>query len=161
MRAGGLPSAVKNPNPAPPIRVEIPAVGLDAPVVAVGLNPGGSIDMPAPDLAGWYRYGPAPGAIGPAVLVGHVDMRSGPAVFYRLTAARTGDRITVVQADGDPVSFIVTAVTQMRKAAFPTAMVFAPTPQPTLRLVTCAGDFDPRSGHYLDSFIVWAAGPAS
>ena len=98
------PSVSSDPTPTMPLTVSRPvtvrAVGLSAAVVPVGLDGNGQIDVPDPSLAGWYQPGPAPGAIGPAVLVGHVDTRSGGAVFYKLTAARPGDEIDVVRADG-------------------------------------------------------------
>jgi hypothetical protein len=90
------------------------------------------------------------------VLVGHVDSREGPAVFYPLSKARPGEAILVAGADGSVARFTLTAVTRLPKTAFPTAAVFAPTPVPTLRLITCTGTFDTRSGHYLDSLILWA-----
>jgi hypothetical protein len=141
---------------APPTRVDIPAVALTAMVVPVGLAPDGSIAVPPPTVAGWYRLGPPPGAVGPAVLVGHVDSRAGPAVFYRLTAVRAGDVVVVIRADGSLARFTISRVTTIGKSRFPTAAVFAPTTQATLRLITCTGTFDPVSGHYLDSLIVWA-----
>jgi hypothetical protein len=141
---------------APPVQVDIPAVGLAAPVVAVGLDTSRQLDIPAPSLAGWYRLGPAPGAIGPAVIVGHVDTYTGPGVFYRLTAVRTGDEVDIVHAGGARSRFVITAVTVVTKAAFPSAAVFAPTSGPTLRLITCTGAFNPTSRHYVDSLIAWA-----
>jgi sortase (surface protein transpeptidase) len=94
--------------------------------------------------------------VGPAVLVGHVDSRAGPAVFYRLTAVQVGDVVVVVHADGSLARFSISAVTAVRKSRFPTAAVFAPMTQATLRIITCAGTFDPATGHYQDSLIVWA-----
>jgi hypothetical protein len=141
---------------AQPVRVEVPAVGLKAAVVAVGVGVDGSIDVPTPSIAGWYRLGAAPGAAGPAVLVGHVDWMSGPAVFYDLTGVRAGDEVLVGRADGSVVRFVVNRISEVRKAAFPTNAVFAPTIRPALRLITCWGAFDAHSRHYLDSLIVWA-----
>jgi hypothetical protein len=145
-----LPVAV-----ARPVQVDIPAVGLSAPVVPVGLNVAGQMVMPNPSVAGWYRLGPAPGAVGPAVIVGHVDTYKGAAVFYQLTAVRVGEEIVVVRADGGRSRFVITAVTVVRKAVFPTQDVFAPTPTASIRLITCTGTFDLRSRHYVDSLIVW------
>jgi sortase (surface protein transpeptidase) len=157
VRANAEPMPVRSTEPvAAPVRVEVPAVGLSAPVTATGLGSDGSIELPAVSVAGWYREGPAPGAIGPAVLVGHVDSRSGPAVFYRLTALRVGDVVVVDRADGSAVRFQIYQVTVVRKSAFPTAAVFAPTAGADLRLVTCTGVFDPAQHHYLDSLIAWA-----
>jgi hypothetical protein len=141
---------------AAPRHVEIAAVGLSAPLTPVGLASDGSIQIPDVSVAGWYRDGPAPGSIGPAVLVGHVDSRAGPAVFYRLTDVRVGDVVVVDRADGSTVRFRIYQVSVIRKSAFPTAAVFAPTARPALRLVTCTGVFDPTLHHYLDSFIAWA-----
>lgn len=149
-------SAPPLPAPvAPPVSVAIPAVGLLARVVPIGLNAVGQIEMPAPVLAGWYRLGPAPGAVGPAVIVGHVDTYQGPAVFYRLTGVRTGEEIDVLRADGSHTRFVVSAVTEVRKTAFPSTAVFGPTSGATIRLITCTGPFNPTSRHYVDSLIVW------
>ena len=142
---------------APPVRVEVAAVGLSAAIVPVGLTAAGDMEVPAPSLAGWYQLGPAPGAIGPAVLVGHVDSRAGPAVFYRLTALHAGDIVVVVRADGSHTRFVISAVTVIGKAAFPLAAVFAPTAHPELRLVTCTGPFNPKSGHDTDSLLAWGS----
>jgi sortase (surface protein transpeptidase) len=137
--------------------VKIPAVGLSAKIVPIGLNALGQIEMPAPTLAGWYRLGPAPGAVGPAVIVGHVDTHTGPAVFYRLTGVRAGEMVDVVRADGSHSRFVISGVTEVKKAVFPSAAVFGPTSGATIRLITCTGPFDPTSRHYLDSLIVWGA----
>jgi sortase (surface protein transpeptidase) len=130
---------------------------MSARIVPVGLDAQGQqLEVPSPALVGWYRLGPAPGAVGPAVIVGHVDMLSGPAAFYRLTGVRTGEVILIVRADGTRSRFVVTRVTQVKKTAFPSTAVFGPTPTPTLRLITCTGPFNPHSHHYIDSLIVWA-----
>jgi sortase (surface protein transpeptidase) len=111
--------------------------------------------MPAPALAGWYRRGPAPGAVGPAVIVGHVDTYQGAAVFYRLTGVRTGEDIDVLRADGSHARFVISGVTEVKKTAFPSTAVFGPTSGATIRLITCTGPFNPTSRHYVDSLIVW------
>jgi sortase (surface protein transpeptidase) len=98
--------------------------------------------------------------MGPAVLVGHVDSRSGAAVFYRLTAVRAGDEIDVVRADGSRSRFVISGVTVVEKAVFPSDAVFAATPDAAIRLITCTGAFNPRSHHYVDSLIVWGAATA-
>jgi Sortase domain len=140
---------------APPVMVSIPAVGLSARVVPVGLTGTGQMQMPDPSVAGWYRLGPAPGAVGPSVLVGHVDTLRGPGVFYRLTAVHAGDEVVVVRADGSQARFVISGVTVVNKTAFPTSAVFGPTPAAALRLITCTGEFDPSIHHYLDSLIAW------
>ena len=107
-------------------------------------------------LAGWFTGGPLPGADGPAVIAGHVDSKTGPAVFYRLGDLRRGDTLRVQRADGAWLAFEVTGSARYAKAAFPTEAVFGPVPGPVLRLVTCGGPFDQASGHYLDNLVVTA-----
>jgi hypothetical protein len=71
--------------PSPPVRLEIPAIGVSSPLVRLGLNPDGTMQVPGDfQVAGWFTGGPQPGQLGPAVTAGHVDSRPGPAVFYRL-----------------------------------------------------------------------------
>lgn len=138
-----------------PVKVIIPAIGLKARVVPVGLDSAGQMQMPAPTVAGWYRLGPAPGALGPAVIAGHVDTYKGPAVFYRLTGIRRGDAVRVLRADGSRADFIITKVTVVKKTAFPSNAVFGPTANSDIRLITCTGTFDTHTRSYLDSLIAW------
>jgi len=153
---GGDPPGPAAGAIAPPSRVDIPAIGLSATVVPVGLTNDGGLEVPPSDRAGWYRLGPSPGEVGPAVVVGHLDSGAGPAVFHRLPAARIGDRVVVIHTDGSVTHFAISATTTINKSRFPTATVFAPTDRPALRLITCTGPFDQASGHYLDSLIIWA-----
>jgi sortase (surface protein transpeptidase) len=142
---------------AVPVRLRIPSVGIDAPVEPVGQSADGAVA--APDgwrLAGWYDGGPRPGQQGPAVIVGHVDSRSGPAVFFLLPRTRPGDPIYVDRADGSTVRFRVTGRLQVAKSRFPADLEYAPTLQASLHLVTCAGSFDTSTGHYRDNVIVSA-----
>jgi sortase (surface protein transpeptidase) len=134
--------------------VAIPAIGLSARIVPVGLTVGGHMDLPSPSVAGWYRWGTTPGAAGPSVLVGHVDSIHGPAVFYRLSAARTGEKVRVTRADGSATTFTITKVTVVSKTHFPSRAVFGPTRQAAIRLITCAGPFAAGTG-YADSLIIW------
>lgn len=145
-------------NASPPVRVSIPAVGLSARLVPVGLNQGRQIEMPPPSVAGWYRPALAVqslGAAGPLVLVGHVDTYIGPAVFYRLTGVRRGNKVEVVRANGSQATFIISRVTVVKKTTFPLNAVFRPTAKPAIRLITCTGFFDTQTGHYVDSLIAW------
>ena len=87
--------------------IEIPAVGVDALLVPVGLRADRTMEVPPVDQAGWYEPGPRPGEAGPAVIVGHVDSRRGPAVFFRLRDLRPGDRIVVGLDGGAARSFLV------------------------------------------------------
>jgi len=147
---------------AEPVSLEIPRIGVRAPLGGVGRDAAGAIAVPAPgrdasDRAYWYRGLARPGAPGPAVLVGHVDSRvGGPAVFYRLGELVPGDVVTVHRADGTAARFAVRALGRYPKATFPAATVYASTPGPSLRLITCGGGFDSRHGSYLDNVVVFA-----
>jgi sortase (surface protein transpeptidase) len=103
------------------------------------------------------RRGPEPGEQGPAVIAGHLDSLTGPAVFYRLRELTAGDVISVDRADQSRVDFIVSRVEQHAKGAFPTDAVYGATPLSELRLITCGGAFNRRTGHYLDNVIVFAS----
>jgi hypothetical protein len=143
-------------RPSRPVSIAVPAAGVDARVVPVGLGTDGAMEVPEVDLAGWYRLGPRPGERGPAVIVGHVDSREGPAVFFRLGQLRRGDRIVVVQAGGAAVAFTVERVERHAKQALPVERIWNRTSQPVLRLITCGGSFDRSTGHYRDNVIVYA-----
>jgi sortase (surface protein transpeptidase) len=139
------------------VSIAIPVVGVDARVAPVGLRADRTIEVPGVDLAGWYELGPRPGEPGPAVIVGHVDSRRGPAVFFRLGELRRGDRIVIGLQGGGARSFLVERVERRPKSALPTQRIWARTRRPVLRLITCGGTFDRSTGHYRDNVIVYAA----
>jgi sortase (surface protein transpeptidase) len=142
-----------------PVRVVIPAIGVDAPVTHVGQNPDGTVQTPplsARNLAGWYDRSVTPGQAGSSVLVGHVDSQAGPSVFFGLKHLRPRDLVKIRRADGTTAVFAVDGVQAASKAAFPTRAVYAATSFPSLRLVTCGGPFDYATGHYADNIIVYA-----
>jgi LPXTG-site transpeptidase (sortase) family protein len=107
-------------------------------------------------VAGWYTGSPRPGAVGSAVIAGHIDSKAGPGVFFRLSSLRPGDRVYVRRADGTLTAFRVTAVHAYPKDSFPTAAVYGATPDSELRLVTCGGTFDYATGSYLSNTVVYA-----
>ncbi|OLR94402.1 class F sortase [Actinokineospora bangkokensis] len=143
-------------------RVTIPSIGVDSTLVPLTLDAAGALQAPSDyALAGWYTDGPTPGDPGPAVIAGHVDSRSGPAVFFRLRDLVPGDRVAVTRSDATSASFTVDAVERYPKAEFPTAAVYGPTPGPSLRLITCGGDFDSGKRSYEDNIVVYATADAS
>ncbi|WP_244200378.1 class F sortase [Micromonospora arborensis] len=156
------PSVAAAPVPqGPPTRVRVNRIGVDTALTVLGLDRAGALIPPSDfDVAGWYGGGPAPGDVGPAVLAGHLDSRRGPAVFARLGELRPGDRVEVWRG-GQRLSFRVTGSLRTRKDRFPTEAVYGPTPGAELRLVTCGGDFDRRSGHYRDNVVVFAVTEAA
>jgi Sortase domain len=163
---------VAGPPPAPSVRVvraDRPSsepVGLAAP--AIGLVANGlerlrldadrSLEAPADyQRAGWFAGGPAPGDQGPAVIVGHVDSYRGPGVFFRVRDLRPGEEVVVTRADGTAVRFVVDAVEQYAKDAFPADRVYGDTPGAELRLITCGGAFDRAARSYRDNVVVFAS----
>ncbi len=145
------------PMVAPPVRLRIPALGVDSPLPPLGRAPDRTIEVPVDfGVAGWFADGPRPGQAGPAVILGHVDSDTGPGVFHRLAQLAPGAEVTVQRADGSTVAFRVTDVQRVPKAGFPTQAVYGPSLRPSLRLVTCGGRFDPARRSYDDNVIVYA-----
>jgi sortase (surface protein transpeptidase) len=140
-----------------PVRIEIPAIGVTSSLDRLGRAADKTVQVPSRwEVAGWYAAGTRPGDPGSAVILGHVDSRSGPAVFYRLRELRRGDLVEVARADGSTVRFAVQRTEQYDKRRFPTDEVYYPTLTPALRLVTCGGEFDATAGHYRSNIIVFA-----
>jgi sortase (surface protein transpeptidase) len=147
-----------------PLRIIIPAIGVNAPVMELGLNADGSLAVPPLEdhnLAGWYEHGPSPGQQGPAVIAGHIDSTTGESVFYRLRYLKPGDRVSVTLADDQVAIFSVTGLQQTAKTTFPTSEVYGHLSYAGLRLITCGGAFDYSTGHYLENIIVFARAVSS
>jgi hypothetical protein len=146
------------PGPvASPVSLTIPLIGVKTKLITLGLAAGGALQVPpTTSVAGWYTGSPRPGAIGSAIIVGHIDSLTGPGVFYRLSELRRGDDVYIARADGTTAEFRVTSVQTYLKDRFPTQTVYGPTPDAELRLITCGGAFDPATGHYLSNIVVYA-----
>lgn len=144
-------------RPAVPVRLRIPSLQVDAAVGPVGTMPDRSVEVPERyEEVGWYDGGARPGEDGPAVLLGHVDSKAGPAVFVRLPEVQVGAVVEVVDAEGGVTRFTVDRVQQYPKTRFPTEAVYLPVLRPELRLITCGGAFDRATGHYVDNIVVYA-----
>ncbi len=140
-----------------PVRVRIPSIGVDSPLVQLGIDDEGVLVPPADfTRAGWFSGGPVPGDVGPSVIAGHVDSYAGPAVFFRLRDLVAGDEVLVDRADGTTARFTVTGADRYPKAEFPTEAVYGPTHRAELRLITCGGEFDRDLRSYLDNVVVTA-----
>ncbi|MFF4185497.1 class F sortase [Streptomyces sp. NPDC001691] len=136
--------------PSEPVRVRIPSIRVDAPVMGLGLGPDRSLEVPPPgntNMAGWYKDGTPPGTRGTAVMAGHVDDARGPAVFYALGALKKGDRVEITRADGRTAVFALDAVEVYENDAFPDAKVYGAAARPELRLITCGGGFSKTTGY--------------
>lgn len=150
------PTLTKSPRVAEPERIRIPSIGVDARIVKVGLKANGDMETPSFGKAGWYTEGPRPGQDGPAVVVAHVDSKSGPDVFAKLKQLRKGAKIHVTDKTGKVHEFEAGRKQQTDKTALPVKAIWGETDGPALRLITCGGDFDKASGHYVSNVIVWA-----
>jgi LPXTG-site transpeptidase (sortase) family protein len=141
-----------------PVRIFIPAIGVNARVIRLGLNPDRTIEVPT-NLAdtGWFEPGPEPGEQGSAVIVGHLESLAGPGVFHRLRELRVGQTITIRLKDGSTVRYVADSTIRVPKSRFPTNRVYAQTKQPTLRLITCAGRMNAATGYHPDNYIVFAS----
>jgi len=150
------PAAARPVARVVPVRLRVPSIGVDTRLEQLDLGARGELVPPSqPGRAGWFRKGAVPGDIGPAVLAGHVDSRTGPAVFYRLSRLAAGDLVVVDRSDGRSARFLVTSVRRHRKDAFPTELVYGATPGRELRLITCGGPYRGGAG-YRDNVVVTA-----
>ncbi|MER5884846.1 class F sortase [Streptomyces sp. NPDC001941] len=153
---GGGPRALPRSEP---VRVRIPQIRVDAPLVGLGLDADGRLASPPeaePGLAGWYAAGATPGEKGTAVIGGHVDVPSGRAVFYDLGALRKGMTVDVARADGTTAAFAIDAIEVYDADAFPDDKVYGDAGRPELRLITCGGGFDEKAHRYRGNVVVFA-----
>jgi sortase (surface protein transpeptidase) len=140
----------------------VPAIGVNSSLIDLGLNSDGTIEVPSLDdpdsKPGWYTGSPSPGALGPAIILGHIDSRQfGPGVFYSLQDLQPGDGIDVTRADGTVAQFTVDNVQTVPKSNFPTLEVYGNLDHAGLRLITCGGEFDPDARSYESNVIVFAS----
>lgn len=143
---------------SPPVTLGISKIKVTNRLIGLRKQRNGTLAVPVdPQRAGWYSEGAAPGDAGPAVIVGHVDSYRGPGIFAKLHTLRKGDQIRIRRADGTLVTFAVTVVRDYSKRTFPTALVYRGDGRPSLRLITCGGEFDRRAKSYRDNTIVFAA----
>ncbi len=157
--AGGLqdPVAAVAASTAIPVSVSIPAIGVESDLIPLGRGADGWIEAPEDyNDVGWYKDGVLPGEVGPAVIAAHVDSPWAAAIFHRLSELEPGDEVSVTRSDGSVVEFVVTGSQNVKKHEFPTETIYAPTPTPELRLVTCGGPISSQTGLYEDNVVVTA-----
>ena len=159
---GPIAAPPQSAEPAPvarPVSLTIPLIGVQTQLMTLGLAADGTMQVPplsSASVAGWFTGSPRPGAVGSAIIVGHIDSEGAPAVFYRLDELRPGDDVYVKRADGTTAKFRVTSRQTYLKDHFPTQTVYGPTPDAELRLITCGGTFDYATDHYLSNTVVYA-----
>ncbi|MBU1865554.1 MAG: class F sortase [Actinobacteria bacterium] len=148
--------------PSPPLAIDVPAIGVHSNLQHLGVTAENTPEVPAPgphyDEAAWFKYSPAPGSVGAAVILGHVDSATGGrSVFFNLGLLRPGDEVLVTRSDGSVAVFTVDGVRRYPKDEFPSLTVYGGTAHPALRLITCGGEFDRADGHYRDNIVVFAS----
>lgn len=146
------------PEVADPSRIRIPSIGVDARIVKVGLKGNGDMETPSFGKAGWYSKGPRPGQDGPAVVVAHVDSKTGPDVFAKLKNLSKGAEILVTDKSGKTYEFVMEKQVQSLKTKLPAKDIWGPTDGPALRLITCGGAFNQQTRHYEKNTIAFAKG---
>ncbi|WNI24897.1 class F sortase [Streptomyces sp. ITFR-16] len=137
-------------RPSAPVRISIPSIRVDAPMMRLGLGADGSLDVPPAgntDIVGWYKDGTPPGAKGTAIVAGHVDNAQGPSVFYDLGALKKGSSVEVLRQDGRTAVFSVDAIEVYESDDFPDQRVYGASEQASLRLITCGGGFSAATGY--------------
>ncbi|MGW6569769.1 class F sortase [Streptomyces sp. NPDC054975] len=158
------PAPAKPQPPPPPLArsratsLAIPAITIEAPITGLNLDRAGQLGTPPvdnPRIVGWYEGGPAPGERGTAIVVGHRDTRTGPAIFLNLNSLTPGNTVRVARADGKVAVFTVDKVRTYTKEEFPDREVYGSTGRPELRLLTCGGPFDTKKG-YTSNIVVFA-----
>ncbi|MFD3657684.1 class F sortase [Streptomyces sp. NPDC058620] len=173
--AGQAPAAAPDPAPSSsasadrpaspamprsaPTRLKIPKIGVDAPFTGLQIGPSGALDPPPANdsnLVGWHTSGISPGERGTALIAGHLDTATSPAVFARLGELETGDTFEVRRADGTTAVFLVDSVESFHKDDFPDRRVYDDTPEAVVRLITCAGAYDRTARDYTENLVVFA-----
>jgi hypothetical protein len=163
---GATPSSLRGtPAPAPPrvvlappARLRVASLRVDAPVVPVAVDSGGALELPEdPAILGGWAGGADPGSgAGTVVLAGHLDTREqGPGVMARVVELPLGARVELAGARGARVAYTVVAVRSYPKSALPSS-IFTTTGRERLVLVTCGGTFDPATHHYSDNIVLYA-----
>lgn len=158
-KASAAPRAGKHLPRARPTRLLIPAIDVDAPFVGLDITRSGQLEAPPADdvnLVGWQADGVSPGERGTAIIAGHVDTATSPAVFAELSELDKGDRFAVERSDGRRAVFVVDSAETFEKDDFPDRRVYADTPQAQVRLITCAGDYDHKAKDYTENLVVFA-----
>ena len=141
-----------------PVHIVIPSIKLDTTFVPpLALSADKTVSVPDNyTQVGWYSGGAAPGEVGPAVILGHVDSKAGPGVFYSLGQVQIGDIVQISRRDGTELTFEITELHRYPQSDFPTLDVYGPVNYPALRLVTCTGIYDHGKQQYSHNLVVYA-----
>ena len=154
-------STIRDPNAAPkglPVRLQIPIIGVDSAVEDALITPDGKMDVPANSTnVAWFALGPIPGAVGSAVIGGHFGIKNNvPFVFYNLDKMKVGDKIKVIDDEGNTISFIVRIIKSFNQNADATTVFTSSDGLAHLNLITCEGVWNQVNGSYPDRLVVFA-----
>ncbi|MFI2781237.1 class F sortase [Streptomyces sp. ALB3] len=142
-----------------PERISIRSIAVDAPFTPLAVGPSGQLEAPPANdanLVGWFKDGATPGERGTSVVAGHVDTRTGPAVFLLLRTLKAGNTVDITREDGAVATFEVDSVETFSKADFPSKRVYSDNGTAQLRLITCGGAYDKKKKDYEDNVVVFA-----
>jgi len=139
-----------------PNRLHIPSIKLDAPVVPVGILDNGQMDVPqSSDIVGILAPSIMPGEPGTAIMSGHVDSKTGPAIFYPLKKLKPGDPVLISNEDGQYLVFQVTSIESYITSEAPLDKIFDDTDQSLLNLITCTGKYNRKLGTHEKRLVVY------
>lgn len=150
-----VPKNTDSPNP---VLLTIPSLNISAGFEPLGLNPDRTLEVPKNDMGvGWFIHGAKPGQIGTSIIVGHLDSVKGPAVFANLNKIKPGDKIIIKRDDGSVVTYRVDYLSKFSQDNFPTQAVYSPVSFAGIRLITCSGVWNKKTGHYSDNLVVFGS----
>ncbi len=152
------PTPTPRPSDAPIERLTIARVGIDAPVIILGVDRDGAMQSPSKPMdVAWYDFSGRPGFGSNAVFAGHVDYRNfGPAVFWRLRELRQDDEILVRLTDGTEYRYRVISSNSYSSETAPVQDIVGPTDRDIVTLITCEGTFNTRTREYDKRLVVRA-----
>ncbi|HEU5315993.1 MAG TPA: class F sortase [Chloroflexota bacterium] len=140
-----------------PLRLAIPRLGVDAPVISVGLTPQMAMDVPQrAEEVGWYEFSARPGLKGNSILAGHLDWNGTPGVFRRLSDLRPGDKLAVRGADGQERPYTVDWNREWPLSSAPVGTIFEALERPAITLITCGGRWNAATQRYDTRVVVRA-----
>lgn len=139
-----------------PAGLSIPSIDVTAELEPKGVLDNGQMGVPSTeDGVAWFEPGAKPGEKGNAVMAGHVDSRTGPAVFYDLDKLETGDEIEVTDEEGEVLTFEVQRAVSYDRTDAPIEEIFGPSNSRSLNLITCTGTFDQAEGTHDQRLVVY------
>ncbi len=147
---GGIPQGL-------PVRLQIPIIGVDSAIEDALITPDGRMDVPSGSVdVAWFALGPHPGQVGSAVIGGHFGIKNGvPFVFYKLDTLQIGDKVNIVNDQGDILTFVVRSTRLFDRNADATEVFTSDDGLAHLNLITCEGIWNQINGNYPQRRVVF------